>query len=458
MKKMTWLLVATIAAVLTSSALAAVSADEAKKLGGPVLTEFGAERAGNAEGTIPAYTGERVKFKFVSPGDVSNLADPWGEKPLFTITAQNVQQYAKYLSDGQKETFKVYPTYRMDIYPTHRTHVMPKYLLDNTLKNATACKSVKDGLSMEGCYAGVPFPIPKTANEVMWNHELYFDAVNYGGRFRSIVVPKGQTKAFIQTEQDCWEHKVLFEPKRTTPLSPSEIYFETRCNFFGPARKAGEKLLLLETIDPSNPGLRAYQYIPGQRRVKLSPDLAYDTPSPVSGGYSTMDEIRVFAGALDRYNFKLVGKTEKYIPYNNFTSTDYKTCPLDVLTATPGFPNPLCIRWELHRVWVVEATLKPGFRHIYPKRTFYWDEDTAGAGVGESYDASGHMFRIGMNMSHPIPGEAGTFSGCTFVLDLLSGGWANSCVTNAPGSGWKIQPPVERTFFSPEDMAGSGIR
>ena len=80
MRKMTWLLAATVSAVLTSSALAAVSAEEAKKLGGPVLTEFGAERAGNAEGTIPAYTGERVKFKFVSPGDVSNLADPWGEK------------------------------------------------------------------------------------------------------------------------------------------------------------------------------------------------------------------------------------------------------------------------------------------------------------------------------------------------------------------------------------------
>jgi hypothetical protein len=165
------------------------------------------------------------------------------------------------------------------------------------------------------------------------------------------------------------------------------VYWAFRADADAPARRAGERLVLIDPLDVKSVGRRAYQYIPGQRRVKLSPDLAYDTPAPMAGGSATMDDALVFLGALDRYDFRLVGKKEKFIMYNNFKMNDRGGCD-DKAILTRNFPNPDCVRWELHRVWVVEAKLKSGFRHIYQRRMFYWDEDSYSAGVAENYDAA----------------------------------------------------------------------
>ena len=85
------------------------------------------------------------------------------------------------------------------------------------------------------------------------------------------------------------------------------------------------------------------------------------------------DDAAVFNGAMDRFDFKLVGKKEMYVPYSNYRLI-YDAKPADM--TTPGHLNPDYVRWELHRVWVVEATLKPDKRHIYSKRVFYLDEDS----------------------------------------------------------------------------------
>jgi hypothetical protein len=55
----------------------------------------------------------------------------------------------------------------------------------------------------------------------------------------------------------------------------------------------------------------------------------------------------------------------------------------------PKHINPACERWELHRVWVVEATRKDGVRHAQKKRRYYIDEDTFGAAVYDAWDDSG---------------------------------------------------------------------
>jgi hypothetical protein len=70
------------------------------------------------------------------------------EKSLFTSTAQNAAQYVERLTDGSNEMLKKYPSYRMDVYPSHRSMLHLKYLLDNSLKNATSCKTTDNGLGL----------------------------------------------------------------------------------------------------------------------------------------------------------------------------------------------------------------------------------------------------------------------------------------------------------------------
>lgn len=257
----------------------------------------------------------------------------------------------------------------------------------------------------------------------------------------------------------------MFNPAKTGVNGPKEIFWKARVDSLAPTRKVGEKLILLDPLDQLNVGRRAYQYIPGQRRVKLAPDLAYDTPSPYSGGVATLDEQKVFLGALDRYDWKLAGKQEKYILHNNFFANDVKSCPDEKLTSTKKFPNPDCLRWELHRVWVVVGTLKPGYRHIYAKRTLYWDEDGYTAGMADSYDAAGKLFRITI-ASHVTMYEQPTATNAdsTFTLDLNNGLYSvvasgfNVDGGKSSGGGWRVSTPKEAVFYSPEALAGEGIR
>src|SRR5690606_2921401 len=161
---------------LSACAFAAVTAEEAAELG-KSLTPWGAILAGNAEGTIPAYEGGLRQAPAGFQPDTGFWVDPFkDEKPLFRITAANVEQYADKLSEGQKELLRKNPdTWYMDIYPSHRTTAYPQEVVDATIRNATNCKIEKDGLAVSpDCRGGLPFPIPKTGNEVMWNQQLRY--------------------------------------------------------------------------------------------------------------------------------------------------------------------------------------------------------------------------------------------------------------------------------------------
>jgi hypothetical protein len=223
-----------------------------------------------------------------------------------------------------------------------------------------------------------------------------------------------------------------------------------------PSRRVGEKLVLLDPLNWVDYGRRAYQYIPGQRRVKLAPDLAYDTPSPQGGGASLMDEQQIFLGAMDRFDFKLVGKREMYIPYNNFKLVDPAQCP-DSVSMKKAYLNPDCVRWELHRVWHVTATLKPGFRHAYHTRDFYFDEDAPGAGLGDNYDASGKLYRTTYTVMFPMYEGSGIQTDAFFVVDLNTGvyNYNGNCTDTG---GWYAVPIKPDVYYSAESLAAEGIR
>ena len=164
-------------------------------------------------------------------------------------------------------------------------------------------------------------------------------------------------------------------------------------------------------------------------------------------------------GALDRYDFELVGKKEKYIYYNNYHFSDSKACTTEKIHSTKGFPNPDCVRWELHRVWVVKATLKAGVGHAYHKRIFYWDEDGFLAGMAESYDSKGQLFRFNNNVFIPYYEAPGAIGSSNTYLDLKTGIWVSSGTTTCPTCGFEIMTkPLPDDTFQPDAMAGAGIR
>lgn len=446
-----------LASTFVGSAYAAVTADEAKQLG-TTLTLMGSEKAGNADGSIPAYTGEKLTppagWSASDPGQRPHLHD---DKPLFTITAENYAKYEGKLAEFQKEMFRRYPTFRMDVYPSRRTMRLPQWALDNTVKNATSCQTTDNGLRVAGCFSGVPFPIPKTGNEVMWN-KLTFYGTEVIREYQEQWNIPANGAGFIADSSKGVEDFPWWDAKRTTPIDNTDIIWRVRLDTVAPARKAGEKLVLIDGVDMINVGRRAYQYIPGQRRVKLSPDLAYDTPAPTNAGVGTMDDAKLFIGALDRFDFNLKGKSEKFIPYNNFATTHAKLCDADKLFSTKHFPNPDCIRWELHRTWEVNATLKPQFRHVYKERNFYFDEDGYAAGMQESYDAGGKLFRAAWANFYPYYEADGGNGGSTTTLDFQTGAYVLQGAGTKPGQGfWPSTRPGER-FFSPEALAGEGMR
>ena len=460
------LLAASVSLAFSGAALAAVSAEEAKQLGGPVLTEWGAERAGNKDGSIPAWTGEKVPIPVSFDPKEAQYPDPWNEKPLYSITAQNADKYADKLTDGQRQMFKTYPSFRMDVYPTHRTVRFPKWVLENTLKNATSAKATNGGIRLEGAYAGIPFPVPKNGNEVVWNHLLAFNPVAIAGQTKVYMVDVNGN-AVMQGLEDVHYQFPYWDPNIPGVRAPDSKYWVLRFDALAPARKVGEKYVIINSLDPINPGQRAWLYVPGQRRVKLSPDLAYDTPSPVSGGAATMDEGQVFLGAQDRFDMKLIGKEEKYILVNQQKTYDYKTCPAEKVFNQKSFPNPDCIRFELHRVWHVQATLKPGFRNIMPKRDMYFDEDWSGGAVGTTYDASGKIFRIDYSPISMIydpksPDVQYMDAHSSWTMDLQTGMYLNqSWMAFKEGNragGYSMTKMMPDTFFSPEALAGEGIR
>ncbi len=441
----------------STTTYAAVSADEAKQLGGGDLTPWGAERAGNKEGTIPEWTGQVKIPASYDPKKPGVRPDPFAaEKPLYSVTAQNMDKHADKLSEGMKAMLKKYPAFRIDVYPSHRTAVYPKYVIDHTLKNATSCKTKNNGLGITGCWGSVAFPIAKTGSEMMWNHVTSYKQYSWYAELRAwLVDPSGQQ--ILQGLNSIYQESPFNRPDRTAAAADNEMYWLFRLDLTAPSRRVGEKMVIHDPVDMIGVGRRVWLYVPGQRRVKLAPDLAYDTPSPQSGGFSTMDQSQLFQGPQDRFDFKLVGKREMLIPYNNFSMYDASKCNSKVVL-TKNFYNPDCMRFELHRVWVVEATLKPGFRNVMPKRTFYFDEDTYGTGLAEDYDASGKLYRVDWNSYVPYyEAEGGFVTDQYGTYDLQTGGWYTAGDAADTG-GYYTVPSKGAGYYSPESVAGEGIR
>jgi hypothetical protein len=447
-----WIAGLAAAAAMLSAAVpahAAITAEEARALG-TTLTGIGAEKAANKDGTIPAYTGGVTTLPAGYKSGDGIRANPFaGDKPRLSINAKNMAQHADQLTEGAKALLQKYPSFRVDVYPTQRSAAFPKWVVDNTAKNALKARTLNDGRSIEGAHAGFPFPIPKTGYEAMWNHLVRFNGTAYESKYRNLTVD-ASGRVTLATEGISNQEYPFWDNTRTS----ADTYWKIKLTYTGPARRAGEALLIVDPLDIGSKDRRAWTYLPGQRRVKVAPDLAYDTPNPGTAGGNTFDDVFLFNGSMDRFDFKLVGKKEMLVPYNAYAAV-YGAKQADLLQ--PNHLNPDLVRWELHRVWVVEATLREGKRHVYAKRTFYLDEDSWAALASDEYDARGQLYRAGFAYMAPSYDLPAPYTDMFGHYDLVSRQYSLTGFIAETG-GLKHTKPLPEREWTADALAGAGIR
>lgn len=358
--------------------------DQLARLGNE-LTPLGGEKAGNKDGSIPAWTGGLTKLP-VGTDLTKARPNPYGaDKPLFTITGTNAEQYKDMLAPGQLTLLQRYPSYKMIVYPSHRSTGYPDAVNSLVRKEAATADFNADGALVGVDVSPTPFPIPKNGREAMINHVL---------RYRGETVKKSTAEFPVQVDgkfTPTRRNEEIIWASGFQPHVPGRLYaFRTKWD--APSSIAGEAVLVLEPTDQGTQPRQAWVYNPGSRRVLRAPEIGNDSPHPGGDGLATSDDYEGFNGSTERYNWKLVGKREMIISYNNFKLADRSLKYSEIIK--PATLNQDLVRYELHRVWVVEATLKPGKPHIYGKRVYFLDEDSWQIAHGDLYDGRGDLWRV----------------------------------------------------------------
>ncbi|MDQ3027534.1 MAG: DUF1329 domain-containing protein [Pseudomonadota bacterium] len=443
------LAVATVFAVPAAAELS--SADIAKL--GAALSPLGGEKAANAAGTIPAWDGgiTRPVAGYV-PGQF--YPDPYAaDRPTLTITGANADQYKAMLTDGQMAMLKKYPTYKMIVYPTRRSASAPEGHYKETRECAAKAKLAPGGNGVVGCMGGIPFPIPKDGNEAIWNALLRYRGDTFAMHWSQAAVTRGGDYALVKFEYE-YDFSYGNLSKPLAQREPNKVLNYVQSTT-APARLAGQILLVHETVDQTAQPRSAWTYNPGQRRVRLAPNVAYDNPGTAADGLRTNDDFGMYNGATDRYDWKLVGKREMYVPYNSYKLSDPKLKYSDILK--PGHINQDLARYELHRVWVVEATLKKGTSHIYSKRVFYLDEDSWTPVASDKYDGRGELWRYSEQHSENWYNIPTIFPTAEVHNDLQSGRYIAMGLRSEEKV---IYEPIKRTpgDYTPSNLRGTGTR
>lgn len=359
------------------------------------LTPVGAERAGNATGTIPKWTGGMTRPpQNYQPGD--HHPDPFkGETPVLRIDRENMSDSAALLSAGHSAMLQRYPDYFIEVYPTHRSAALPQHVYQKTRENGRTGILTENGEAVENVAEGLPFPFPENAQELIWNHRLRYKGTG-SRRHISLVAPTAKG-SFNEVTMTVDTLGLYYLPGATLESTGNHLlYFLQQTT--SPARLAGSALLVYESLNQHAQPRSAWVYNPGRRRVIRAPNVAYDNPSSATDGLHVSDMTDMFNGALDRFDWRLIGKREMYVPYNAYRAHSDELDYDDLVQA--GHLDPQYLRYELHRVWVVEARLKKGMRHINPRRTYYLDEDSYQILMADHYDAKGELWRF--SEAHPI--------------------------------------------------------
>lgn len=454
MKKTGLFACAALLAALAFAATAKVSDEEAAHLGQD-LTPVGAEKAGNADGTIPAWSGGLTQpppgWKVGDP-----RVDPFADDgKLFTIDKSNAEQYRDKLSPGQFELLQKYDGYVMNVYPTRRSCGYPEWVYEATRRNATTASLGPDQVYLVSGWHSFLFPIARNGSEAIWNHQYsYFTE----GKIENYVIAVPTLGGDMEpVHQRLTYEGYMFDPAIKSMKEAEGRSASVVLERLAPPRLAGEVVLVYEMVNDQR---RAWIYNPGQRRVRRAPTVSYDTPLAGTENLMTNDQSNMFNGLTDRFDWKIVGKKELYIPYNGFALNH--TPGLTVEQALePRYPRRDLMRYELHRVWVVEATLKKGKRHVFEKRVFYQDEDSWLAAVEDIYDKKGNLWRVMEGVVVPIAEVPTCVLEGTFSFDLVAGRYvADRLHTGEPPNDWLAgrEGRLPRGIYTPDGLRRLGRR
>lgn len=427
---------------------AKVPPEKADTLGGDKFTCIGAERASSAGG-VPEFSGKWLEGwpglktkQGYTPGPYAD------EKPLFTITAANAAQYAEHLTEGQKELLKAYPQeFKMPVYQSHRDFRPADWMCSVIKKNALSAEIKKNGLGLIGLDAGIPFPFPANGDEAIWNVIVnnYRPWNEESINDTAIVYGEGKIawgrKYYLAMRPSRGPDKIL-----TFDAMASAYFLE---ELLAPERDKGFVGSGWQPNDYTNSSTGAWQYIPGTRRVRQAPDICCDYPVPPAGMH-TVDDNSGFTGNPSRYDWKIVGKREIYVPSNMYRINDPTVKYKDLLGKHSI--NPDFMRYELHRVWVIEGNLKPGYRHIYKKRVVYADEDHWNVPWADNYDSRGKFWRAKFNAIRYQPEAQAYHRGVAVYHDLSQGTYEATYLVNETGNGgWKLNnPAIGPQMFGPK--------
>jgi len=445
MKKLPALLMGVAALCLSAQVGAKADAAEAAKLG-KELTPVGAEKAANKENTIPEWK-PHVREGALK-GEFPHDADIDGEKPLFTITKANMGQYAAKLSEGHKKLLSSYDSYKMNVYPSHRLIGWPDEVYAATIKNASTCE-LQGTEILNNCTLGFPFPIPKSGAEPIWNHKLKWrgEAVT---RFNNqmIVQPNGQYQLTKIVEDVTFGYGSIKSPQTLKPGTGEFLKYLSKT--VAPPRLAGTFILVHEKMGTGAEGRAAWLYSPGLKRIRRAPTVCCDNPYEGTDGHQFYDQVDMFNGALERYNWKLVGKKEMYIPYDSNKIASQKTKYADM--AKPKHLNQELPRYELHRVWVVEADIKAGTSHTFKKRRFYVDEDAWTIALVDNYDNRDQLYQF--QEGHII--NAANILSATTVPEVIYHFTSGRYFITAA---WNEDKPIDATAkFNPDYHSAASVQ
>ncbi len=433
-------------------ATAELSADQVARLGAD-LTPLGGEKAGNAEGTIPEWDGGLIHPP--SGHKTGNhYADPFSnDRILFTITSANMSDYDDKLTEGHKALLRTYSdTYKMNIYPTRRTAAAPQRIYDATRQVAATARLTADGNGVEGAVVGIPFPIPSNGLEAIWNHLLRWRG-DYLKRHIGQAAPTRSGDYTLVEFRD--EISLQYSQEGMTEQKLNNIILLFKQEVTSPARLAGGILLVHETLNQNKENRNAWLYNPGQRRVRRAPNVAFDNPGTASDGMRTNDQFDMYNGSPERYNWKLVGKKEIYVPYNNYSLQSPSLKYKDILK--PLHINQDYPRYELHRVWIVDATLKPGSRHIYKRRTFYIDEDSWQILAVDQYDNRDQLWRVSEGFAMNYYDVPNLWTALEVHIDLQAGRYLAIGLSNE-FEPYNFNVKLTETEFTPAALRRDGIR
>jgi hypothetical protein len=450
-------IVVAMSLLTTGAALAKVPAAEADKLG-KELTCLGAEKAGSKDGSIPEFSGKWLGTPpgiQYTPSVGQHPVDPYAsDKPLYSITADNMAKYAQHLTEGQKALLAKFPkTARMDIYQSRRDFRHPDSVCEMAKKNALSAELTETGMGVKGGFKGaIPFPIPKTGNEVIMNNMMPFRSFtettvrDFAGVLSNGNITWGR--------QENSSMSIVGNPNDIgKPLEG--LMAKSRVTTLLPERDKGGMSVSQEPLDFGKNKRLAWVYDPGTRRVRIVPEYGFDQPIGGSGGKMTIDSDRLFNGSPERYNFKLLGKREVFIPANAYKIHGKNVKYADLLKT--GVPNADYMRWEPRRVWAVEGTVKEGYRHLYAKRVIYFDEDTWHAVMSDFYDARGQLWQYAYINYYYAFDTKGWHSGTSFYHDLNAGSYIGYNLFQERDKGPVLNKgDLKDAMFTPESARSAG--